>query len=269
MNTGILIAGGLCPGVHNLVHDLTLYEKSQGNHVFGFRRGFGGLNVNDRSEMPTLSRDTMKLEMAVHSLKDIDRLYCLCGNKSMENAALLALDDRVKTNIIGIAKTMFDDFPGLEAIGSRTAALEFENNIENAYRKAASEHSIIFVEMPSEKMMTRKIYNQVTDIVNGLTVNEISMHQIKNNYETHGFALILVTGTDRYWDIVEYLQQNTDTSVSVMSPAFEAYDVQPCLYDKILSERVAREAFENAQIYSNFIIGGGSIMKFEEYIDIV
>ena len=45
MNTGILIAGGLCPGVHNLVHDLTLYEKSQGNHVFGFRRGFGGLNL--------------------------------------------------------------------------------------------------------------------------------------------------------------------------------------------------------------------------------
>jgi fructoselysine-6-P-deglycase FrlB-like protein len=73
--------------------------------------------------------------------------------------------------------------------------------------------------MPSEKMMTRKIYNQITDIVNGLTVNEISMHQIKNNYETQGFALVLVTGTDRYWDIIEYLQQNTDTSVSVMSPA--------------------------------------------------
>ena len=149
MNTGILIAGGVCPGVHNLVHDLTLYEKSQGNHVFGFR------HVNDRSEMPTLSRDIMKLEMAVHTLKDVDRLYCLCGNRSMENAALLALDDRVKTNIIGIAKTMFDDFPGLEAIGSRTAALEFENNMEDAYRKAASEHSIIFFEMPSEKMMTR------------------------------------------------------------------------------------------------------------------
>ena len=43
MNTGILIAGGACPGVHNLVNKLTLYEKSQGNNVFGFRRGFGGL----------------------------------------------------------------------------------------------------------------------------------------------------------------------------------------------------------------------------------
>jgi len=269
MNTGILIAGGVCPGVHNLVHDLTLYEKSQGNHVFGFRRGFEGLNLNDRSEMPTLSRQTMKLEMAVHSLKDVDRLYCLCGNKSMENAALLALDDRVETNIIGIAKTMFDDFPGLEPIGSRTAALEFENSMEYAYHKAASERSIIFVEMPSEKMITRKIYNQITDIVNGLTVNEISMHQIKNNYETQGFALVLVTGTDRYWDIVEYLQQNTDTSVSIISPALEAYDVEPCLYDKILSERVAREAFEHAQIQTNFIIGGGGTVKFEDYLDIV
>ena len=171
MNTGILIAGGVCQGVHNLVHDLTLYEKSQGNHVFGFRHGFEGLNINDRSEMPTLSRQTMKLEMAVHSLKDVDRLYCLCGNKSMENTALLALDDRVETNIIGIAKTMFDDFPGLEPIGYRTAVLEFENSVKYAYHKAASERSIIFVEMPSEKMITRKIYNQITYIVNGLTVN--------------------------------------------------------------------------------------------------
>ena len=118
-------------------------------------------------------------------------------------------------------------------------------------------------------MMTRKIYNQITDIVNGLTVNEISMHQIKNNYETQGFALVLVTGTDRYWDIIEYLQQNTDTSVSVMSPVFEAYDVEPCLYDKILSERVAREAFEHAQTQTNFIIGGGGTVKFEDYLDIV
>ena len=269
MNTGILISGGVCPGVHNLVHDLTLYEKSQGNHVFGFRRGFRGLNVNDRSEMPTLSRDEMKIEMAVHSLKDIDRLYCLCGNKSMENAALLALDDRVRTNIIGIAKTMFDDFPGIESVGSRTAVVEFGKNIENAYQTAASENSIIFVEMPSEKMITREIYNQVTDIVNGLTVNEISMHQIKNNYETHGFALVLVTGTDRYWDIVEFLQQNTDTSVKVVSPALEAYDVEPCLYDKILSERVAREAFDAAQRHNNFIIGGGGIVTFEDYFDIM
>jgi hypothetical protein len=141
--------------------------------------------------------------------------------------------------------------------------------VKYAYHKAASERSIIFVEMPSEKMITRKIYNQITDIVNGLTVNEISMHQIKNNYETQGFALVLVTGTDRYWDIVEYLQQNTDTSVSVVSPALEVYDVEPCLYDKILSERVAREAFEHAQIQTNFIIGGGGTVKFEDYLDIV
>jgi 6-phosphofructokinase 1 len=95
------------------------------------------------------------------------------------------------------------------------------------------------------------------------------MHQIKNNYETHGFALVLVTGTDRYWDIVEFLQQNTDTSVKVVSPALEAYDVEPCLYDKILSERVAREAFDAAQRHNNFIIGGGGIVTFEDYLDIM
>ncbi len=269
MNTGILIAGGICPGVHNLVNRLTLYEKSQGNNVIGFRRGFGGLNINDRSEMPTLSCDTMKLEMAVHSLKDVDRLYCLCGNKSMESAGLLALDERVNTNIIGIAKTMFDDIVGFESVGARSAALKFEEYVEESYSKAVSDHSIVLIEMPSEKMMSRSVYNKVTDIVNGLTVNKISMHQIKNNYNTNGYALVLITGTEDYWDIIEFLQQNTDTDVRITSPNFTTREMEPCLYDKILSERVAREAFECAQTQTNFIVGGGSIIKFEEYIDIV
>jgi 6-phosphofructokinase len=30
MNVGILTAGGVCPGVNNLIHSLTLYENSQG-----------------------------------------------------------------------------------------------------------------------------------------------------------------------------------------------------------------------------------------------
>jgi 6-phosphofructokinase 1 len=269
MNTGILIAGGICPGVHNLVNRLTLYEKSQGNNVIGFRRGFGGLNINDRSEMPTLSCDTMKLEMAVHSLKDVDRLYCLCGNKSMESAGLLALDERVNTNIIGIAKTMFDDIVGFESVGARSAALKFEEYVEESYSKAVSDHSIVLIEMPSEKMMSRSVYNKVTDIVNGLTVNKISMHQIKNNYNTNGYALVLITGTEDYWDIIEFLQQNTDTDVRITSPNFTTREMEPCLYDKILSERVAREAFEYAQTQTNFIVGGGGTMKFEDYLDIV
>ena len=269
MNTGILIAGGICPGVHNLVNRLTLYEKSQGNNVIGFRRGFGGLNINDRSEMPTLSCDTMKLEMAVHSLKDVDRLYCLCGNKSMESAGLLALDERVNTNIIGIAKTMFDDIVGFESVGARSAALKFEEYVEESYSKAVSDHSIVLIEMPSEKMMSRSVYNKVTDIVNGLTVNKISMHQIKNNYNTNGYALVLITGTEDYWDIIEFLQQNTDTDVRITSPNFTTREMEPCLYDKILSERVAREAFEYAQTQTNFNVGGGGTMKFEDYLDIV
>jgi 6-phosphofructokinase 1 len=219
--------------------------------------------------MPTLSCDTMKLEMAVHSLKDVDRLYCLCGNKSMESAGLLALDERVNTNIIGIAKTMFDDIVGFESVGARSAALKFEEYVEESYSKAVSDHSIVLIEMPSEKMMSRSVYNKVTDIVNGLTVNKISMHQIKNNYNTNGYALVLITGTNDYWDIIEFLQQNTDTDVRITSPNFTTREMEPCLYDKILSERVAREAFEYAQTQTNFIVGGGGTMKFEDYLDIV
>jgi 6-phosphofructokinase len=39
----------------------------------------------------------------------------------MKSAAQLALDERVNTNIIGIAKTIFDDIPGMESIGFQTA----------------------------------------------------------------------------------------------------------------------------------------------------
>ena len=287
MNVGILTAGGVCPGVNNIIHTLARLENSKDNRIIGFNEGFRGLNNNIRVQLSRgkieegagsilrVSCDPVDIDKVVENMDDLDRLYCICGNESMKSASLVALDERIDTNVIGIAKTIFDDIPGMESIGFQTAVQEFARYIDYAYTEATTTNSIVFVEAPGHRITglstnaTYARYSKVTDVINQQTINKISMHQIKNNYETYGFALVLVTGTDRYWDIVEYLQQNTDTSVSVMSPAFEAYDVQPCLYDKILSERVAREAFEGAQIYSNFIIGGGGIMKFEEYLDIV
>jgi len=46
MNVGILTAGGVCPGVNNIIHTLTRLENSRDNRVIGFNEGFRGLNNN-------------------------------------------------------------------------------------------------------------------------------------------------------------------------------------------------------------------------------
>ena len=51
MNVGILTAGGVCPGVNNIIHTLTRLENSRDNRVIGFNEGFRGLNNNIRTEL--------------------------------------------------------------------------------------------------------------------------------------------------------------------------------------------------------------------------
>src|SRR5210317_2140029 len=109
MNVGILTAGGVCPGVNNLIHSLTLYENSHGNRVIGFNEGFRGLNNNTRTELSRkkieegagyilrVSCESGEIEEAIESLKELIRPYCICGKDSMKGAASLALDDRIDT----------------------------------------------------------------------------------------------------------------------------------------------------------------------------
>jgi 6-phosphofructokinase 1 len=213
MNVGILTAGGVCPGVNNLIHSLTLYENSQGNRVIGFNEGFRGLNNNTRTELSRkkieegagsilrVSCESVEIEDAIESLKDLNRLYCICGNESMKGAASLALDDRIDTNVIGIAKTIFNDIPGMESIGFQTAVQEFARYIDYAYTEATTTNSIVFVEAPGHRVTelstqaTYAKYSKVTDVINKQTINNISMHQIKNNYETQGYAVVVVAET--------------------------------------------------------------------------
>jgi 6-phosphofructokinase len=283
MNVGILTAGGVCPGVNNLIHSLTLYENSQGNRVVGFNEGFRGLNNNTRTELSRqkieegagsilrVSCESVEIEDAVESLKDLNRLYCICGNESMKGAARLALDDRIDTNIIGIAKTIFNDIPGMESIGFQTAVQEFARYIDYAYTEATTTNSIVFVEAPGHRVTelstqaTYAKYSKVTDVINKNTINKISKHQIKNNYEIQGYAVIVVAETCEYQDVVDFLEEE---DVKVMNPGFVIRDAEPCAYDTILSVKVAREAFEDAQKFRNFIRGGNGKMTFENYLEI-
>ena len=164
MNVGILTAGGVCPGVNNIIHTLTRLESSKDSRIIGFNEGFRGLNNNIRTELSRqkieegagsilrVSCESVKLDQVVDRVNELDRLYCICGNESMKSAAQLALDERVNTNIIGIAKTIFDDIPGMESIGFQTAVQEFAKYIDYAHTEATSTNSIVFVEAPGHRV---------------------------------------------------------------------------------------------------------------------
>ena len=260
MNVGILTAGGVCPGVNNIIHTLTRLENSKDNRIIGFNEGFRGLNNNIRVELSRgkieegagsilrVSCDAVDIDKVVENMGDLDRLYCICGNESMKSASLIALDERIDTNIIGIAKTIFDDIPGMESIGFQTAVQEFARYIDYAYTEATTTNSIVFVEQ---------------------TINKISMHQIKNNYETQGYAVVVVAETCDYQDIVDFIQDEVETEIKVMNPGFVIRDAEPCAYDTILSVKVAKEAFENAQMYRNFIQGESTKMLFDDFVKLV
>jgi 6-phosphofructokinase 1 len=287
MNVGILTAGGVCPGVNNIIHTLTRLENSKDNRIIGFNEGFRGLNNNIRVELSRgkieegagsilrVSCDAVDIDKVVENMGDLDRLYCICGNESMKSASLIALDERIDTNIIGIAKTIFDDIPGMESIGFQTAVQEFARYIDYAYTEATTTNSIVFVEAPGHRITglstnaTYARYSKVTDVINQQTINKISMHQIKNNYEIQGYAVVVVAETCEYQDIVDFIQEEVDTEIKVMNPGFVIRDAEPCAYDTILSVKVAKEAFENAQMYRNFIQGGSTKMLFDDFVKLV
>lgn len=285
MNVGILTAGGVCPGVNNIIHTLTRLESSKNNRVIGFNEGFRGLNNNIRVDLSRqkidegpgsilrVSCEPVDVERVLETIDDIDRLYCICGNESMKSAARLALDERIDTNIVGIAKTIFNDIPGMESIGFQTAVQEFARYIDYAHTEATTTNSIVFVETPGNRVTglstsaTYAKYSKVTDVLNHQTINEISMKQIRNNYETNGYAVVVVAEVCEYQDIVDYLEEELDVEIKSINPGFVIRDTKPCAYDTILSVKVAKEAFETAQKFDNFIQGGDAKMKLEDYLD--
>lgn len=284
MNVGILTAGGVCPGVNNVIHTLTRLESTRDSRIIGFNEGFRGLNNNIRTELSRtkieegagsilrVSCESVKLDQVIDRVNELDRLYCICGNESMKSAAQLALDERVNTNIIGIAKTIFDDIPGMESIGFQTAVQEFAKYIDYAHIEATTTNSIVFVEAPGHRVTglstnaTYAKYSKVTDVINQQTINSVTAKQIKENYERYGHVVVVVAEACEYQDVVDFIHDEMEVEIKIMNPGFVIRDVEACAYDTILSVKVAREAFENAQKFDNFIQGGNTKMKFYDYI---
>jgi len=282
MNVGILTAGGVCPGVNTLIRSITLREKNQGNQVHGFSDGFRGLNQNVKTyfdqehidEGPgTLlktSYDYVDINQAAKNLRDFDRLYCICGNEAMKSARDLALDDRVDTNIIGIAKTVFNDIPGVESLGFQTAVQELARYIDCAYIEAISTNSIVFLEVPGKRnsdLATHAGLSRNSKITNVITPQTKADYRsaIEYSYANRGYAVVVISEMCDY----EHLLTSMSVKPKVITPGYLIRDVEPCVYDSILAERMVREAFEFAQENRDFIKGATNIVKFKDYLRIV
>lgn len=276
MNVGILTAGGPCPGVKEFVHYVEKYEKSIGNRVVGFKDGFRGLNRNQRVNLSihkmNQSCDKVDVDMAVKTMKHLDRLYCLCGNASMDDACRLALDERIDTNVIGIAKSIYNDVPGLDCLGFRTAIAELTKLIDTLYYEASTSRSIYFLIVPgvnSDELIKHTGYtrkHKISTIITPHNNNNITLNILKSSYEAYGHGVVIVSEKCDYRDIIDNMG---DIPTTVINPGNRMREVEACLYDDILGTSMARESFLYGLENKNFIKGASSIIKFEDYLNIV
>jgi 6-phosphofructokinase len=273
MNIGILTAGGVCPGVNNVVRSIVLRERNQGNKVIGFSDGFRGVNDNvhvslECESLLRVSYDYVDMSRAVKNVKNLDRLYCVCGNESMKSARDLALDDRVDTNIIGIPKTIYNDISGIECIGFQTAVQELARYIDCAYIEATVSNSIVFLEVPGMHVNDLAVHaalarnSKVTTVILPNTSDADHRRSIEYGYAKHGHAVVVIS---EMCDIIDGLS----VKPKVISPGYLIRDVEPCVYDSILVERIVREAFDHAQDHRDFIKGAGVVIPFKDYLRVV
>lgn len=283
MNIGILSAGGVCPGVNTVIRSLTLHEKRQGNHVYGFNEGFRGVNYNMKSRINTdnltegagtilrTSYDGIILENAVKYLDGFDRLYCICGNESMKQAAMMSESSHIYTSIIGIAKSIYDDIPGIESLGFQTAVQEIARYIDCVYTEASSTNSVVFLETPERHSGRLAMYSSLArlskvDVV--ITPESITNDfdlEIRNKYTQQGHVVVVVSEACDYEHIVKGIELET----KVLKPSYLIRDREPCVYDNILANRMSNEAFLHAQTERDFIKGARNITSFKDYLELV
>ena len=159
---GVLSAGGLCPGVNNVVSSVVM----EAWHAYGLRRilglrwGFDGLLEKHRDEILELDpesvrgihRDggsmlgTSRGRQSLGELADgvdalgLDALLCIGGDGTLKGA--LELDTELRRRgsscaVVGVPKTIDNDIlHSQRSFGYQTAVAEAARSIENAHAEA-------------------------------------------------------------------------------------------------------------------------------------
>ncbi len=159
---GIVTAGGLCPGLNNVIKGLVeILAFDYGvKNIFGIRFGYAGLNpafgyqpiMLDADEVDTIhelggtilgsSRGQQPTDVIVDTLvrMNINVLFCIGGDGSLRCARDVAeecLKRNLKISVVGIPKTIDNDLQFIgRSFGFETAVAEAANVIRNAHVEA-------------------------------------------------------------------------------------------------------------------------------------
>lgn len=161
---GILTAGGLCPGINNVIRSLVLHlvHRYRISAVLGFRYGFAGLDpASNRPPIPLqpgdvghvhtrggtilgTSRGSHSAAVMVDTLvaHRIDSLFVIGGDGSMRGAH--AIEEEVARRnlpiaVVGIPKTIDNDVPFVDkTFGFDTAVAMARIAIDAAHTEALS-----------------------------------------------------------------------------------------------------------------------------------
>ena len=159
---GIVTAGGLCPGLNNVIKGLVeilAYDYGVKN-IYGIRFGYAGLNPDfgyqpimlNPDNVDTIhelggtvlgsSRGQQPTDIIVDTLvrMNINILFCIGGDGSLRCAREVAeecIKRNLKISVVGIPKTIDNDlqFVG-RSFGFETAVAESANVIRNAHVEA-------------------------------------------------------------------------------------------------------------------------------------
>ncbi len=159
---GIVTAGGLCPGLNNVIKGLVeILSFDYGvKNIFGIRFGYAGLNPDfayqpmllDPDTVDTIhelggtilgsSRGQQPTDIIVDTLvrMNINVLFCIGGDGSLRCARDVSeecLKRGLKISVVGIPKTIDNDLHFIgRSFGFETAVAEAANVIRNAHVEA-------------------------------------------------------------------------------------------------------------------------------------
>ncbi|MDR1308326.1 MAG: ATP-dependent 6-phosphofructokinase [Deltaproteobacteria bacterium] len=162
VRAGILTAGGLCPGLNDVIRSLvlTLYYRYRVQNILGIKYGFQGLIPAFGRELIRLtphevaeihqfggtilgsSRGNQSVEELVDSLERLNMniLFCIGGDGTLRGAHAIAEEIRarsLKISVIGIPKTIDNDISLVSrSFGFETAVAVATEVIRSAHTEA-------------------------------------------------------------------------------------------------------------------------------------
>lgn len=286
---GILTAGHTCAGVNTAIKSLAMRELKFGNRVYGYKEGFAGLNYGMKMELSPdmlnddagsilhMSREDLNMNSAIHEISKLDKLYCIGGAITISRARQIALDDRVSTNVICLAKGFNNDIRGLESFGFQSTINVLKEFVNLAYMESITSKSIVVLETPEDETdnLAKHTYyrnkQKIDKVLSpGLIEDPLIADCIYKKYISNcRSALIIASRGSNYENVCKILHEKYETECKFIKPGNLIGATKPSLYDSLLCARMGEETFFHSLKNKNFIRDAGSFTPLEEYSPVV